>query len=217
MIAFDVASEAFSNSAQTLAWSHTCSGANRRLWVAVMTLSGRSVSTVTFNGTNLTALTRSAGGQPVQLWFLDAPSTGTHSIVVSIGTPNSYIYAAAASYTGVRQTGTADSQNTQSVVGSSVSTSVTTVEDNSWVILCARNDSSGDTNASTNSTERAAGASGTVQLYDSNSPVTPAGSFSMTVTNGGSYQTTIAMASFAPVSNSPVPVRSSQFTMLGVG
>jgi hypothetical protein len=198
-IAFDAPSETFSNSIQTLNWFHTCSGSDRILWVGVMTSSTRSVSSVTYNGVALTSLTRSAGGQPVQLWYLIAPATGTNTISVSIGAPNSFVYTSGASYTGVKQSGQPDAQNTNSTSSSSVSTSVTTVADNSWVVLIARNDTDGNTNAGTNSTERTAGAAGTVQLYDSNGAVSPAGSFSMTVTNAGSYATTIAMASFSPL------------------
>lgn len=194
-IAFNAATESFTNAGQTLNFSHTTAGTDRILWVGVMTLSTRSVSGVTYNGVAMTGLTRSGGGQPVQLWYLINPATGSNTVSISIGSPNSFIYAAAASYTGAKQSGQPDSQNTNNVSGSPINTSTTVVAANSWAILVARNDTSGDTTASTGSTERAAGAIGTVQLYDSNGGLS-AGSQTMSLTSGGGGTTT-AIASFS--------------------
>jgi hypothetical protein len=197
-IAFDAVSESWTNSGTSLTWSHTCSGSDRILWVSVMTLSTRTVTGVTYNGVSLTSLTRSSGSQPMQLWYLIAPATGANNIVVSINSTASFIYTSAASYTGVNQSSQPDAQNTNNTTGTSITTTLTTVADNSWSILGARNDATGITSAGTNSTQRASGSVGTVQLYDSNAPKTPAGSFSMTVTNSSSAATTTAMASFSP-------------------
>jgi hypothetical protein len=199
-IAFDSGSSAFSNSATSITWAHTTAGTNRILWVGAMSLNARSISSTTYNGIDLTPLTRSPGSasaQPVQLWYLIAPATGSNNIVMTLNAGgNSFIYGAAASYTGVEQANQPDAQNTNSTTALSVTTSVTVVDLNSWVVLVARNSDSGDTNAGTNSTERVAN-TGYIQMYDSNAGISP-GSFSMTVTNGGVHITTIAMASFSP-------------------
>jgi hypothetical protein len=212
--AFDASSSDFSNSAQTRSWAHTCTGSDRFLWVGVMTLSSRSVSSVTYNGVSLTSLPRSGGAQPVQLWYLANPASGTNNIEVSIGSPNSFIYSVAASYTGVNASGQPDAQSTANSTGTSVTTTLTTVADNSWAILVARNEDSGDTDAGTNCTERVAGGA-FMQLYDSGGPITPAGSFSMTVNNGGSHSTMRAMASFSPAGGAAVATPT--LMMMGVG
>lgn len=216
-IAFDAASESFTNSATSLTWSHTCTGSDRILWVSVMASSARNITGVTYNGVALTSLTRSAGTQPMQLWYLIAPATGANNIVVSIDGAASFIYTSAGSYTGVEQSGQPDAQATNSTTASSVTTTLTTIADNCWTILGARGATSGNTDASTNSTERAAGAAGTVQLYDSNGAVTPAGSFGMTITTAGSEAITTAMASFSPEGGAVVAPKRQRHTLLTLG
>jgi hypothetical protein len=197
-IAFDAASETFSNSTSSLGWSHTCTGSDRILWVYVMHNSGAgTISSVTYNGVALTKYVEDALGQRSSLWYLIAPSTGTNTITVTPST-TMYCYTAAASYTGVHQTSFLDGSDTSSAAQASLASSITTTQDNCWTILGARQQSTGNTDASTGCTERAAGAVGTVQLYDSNSAITPAGVYSMTTTQSATGTTGHVMAAFAP-------------------
>lgn len=92
--------------------SHTTSGSNRIIVVDVAqrsAFSGAGVSGVTYNGVALTEVS----GSPVQAtgtwarscrYFLIAPDTGTHDVVVTIiGSPQDTV-ATVRTYTGVHQT-----------------------------------------------------------------------------------------------------------------
>ena len=106
-IAFDAASTfspAVASSSQT--FSHTASGADRILVVATgVTGTTNAVSGVTYNTVALTKLNHSedAGDARVELWYLVAPDTGTHDVVVTMAA-SSRVCGGAASYTGVDQT-----------------------------------------------------------------------------------------------------------------
>lgn len=113
-------------SVSSLAWSHTCSGANRGLVVDVVGVT-QVVTSVQYNGVALTQLT-SVGGMAgltdLSRWFLTAPASGTHTITVTFfgGT---IARAAALSFTSVRQA-SPFLINTNATRGtSSASTSVT--------------------------------------------------------------------------------------------
>lgn len=207
-IAFDSSSFGNSNSATSITFSHTCSGLNRILFVGVSTVSARTISSVTYNGIAMTNINRSGGSQVVALYYLIGPATGTNNIVVTIDS-TSFIYADSVSYTGVAQSGQPDAQNTSASTNTTRTTSVTTVADNCWAVLIARGVSDGDTNAGTGSTERVA-STGYIQMYDSNGPKTPAGSYSMSTTQVN-QEVTHAMASFSPFVGSAFIPKIIQF------
>lgn len=207
-IAFDASSSGFTNSGTSVTFAHTCTGSDRILFVGVMASSARTISSVTYNGVAMTNINRSAGGQPCALYYLIAPATGSNNVVVTIDS-TSFCYCAALSYTGAKQSGQPDANNTNQATTSSLATSVTSVADNCWAVLVARNDTDGNTSAGTGSTIRVGSGSGLIQMYDTNGPKTPAGSISMTVTNVVSYDTTTAMASFSPsVAAGPTTVKT---------
>jgi hypothetical protein len=96
----------------SLTWAHTTTtNSNRVLLVGVTIQSNSStVSSVTYNGASLTKL--DAGSCPnseftpsceVELWYLIAPATGTHNVVVSV-TAAASIQAGAVTYYNVDQT-----------------------------------------------------------------------------------------------------------------
>lgn len=155
---------------------------------------------VTYNSVSETLINNSGGAQPAILYYIANPSTGSNNVVVTTGS-SAFIYSASSAYTGAKTTGIPDAQATNSGslgVGVALTTSVTTVADNSWGILCARNDTSGSEAASTGSTGRVGIGSGLVQIFDTNGPKTPAGSLSMSTTDTNARVITHAMASFAP-------------------
>lgn len=199
-ISFDASSSGFTNSGTSVTFSHTCSGTNKILFVGVMVASSTTISSVFYGGLPMTSINRSSGGQQCALYYLLNPPGGSNNVVVTIGS-TSYCYCASLSYTGVLQTSQPDANNTNfSAATTSLTTSVTTVADNAWAVLLARNDTDGNTSAGIGSTLRVGGGSGLVQMYDSGSRKSPAGSLSMVVTNVGSYDTSSAMASFSPSS-----------------
>lgn len=194
----------------THTWNHTVTGSNTILWVHVMNSSAIAISSVKYKTVAMTQAVANGASQRSSLFYLVNPATGTNQVEVIIAS-SSYCYANSASYTGASQTGVPDATATQNAA-SPTTTTLTTIADNSWAVLGVRDASSGVTAASTNATSREADA-GFAQLYDSNGPKTPAGSFSMTVTSAGSIGT--AMASFAPAGGSS-PFRNG-LTMMGVG
>lgn len=108
-------------------WSHTCSGLNRLLRVTVSHFdSSDVVSSITYNGVALTAVPGGAtnnGQYYITAYYLIAPDTGTHDIVVTM-TGNVFEFGAGAiSYVDVHQTvplGTA-----VTAIGTSTTPSVT--------------------------------------------------------------------------------------------
>ncbi|NND90634.1 MAG: DUF2341 domain-containing protein, partial [Granulosicoccus sp.] len=77
-----------STSGSTLTISHTTSGTDRLMIVGVSLSpkNGESVSSVTYNGSNLTlvgVIEETAGKARVELWQMVAPATGTHDVTVT--------------------------------------------------------------------------------------------------------------------------------------
>jgi len=215
-IAFDATAEGNTNSGDSVTYSHTCTGSDLILFVGAMTSSSRDITSVTYNGTNMTLINTSAGGQPSEMWMLVNPSTGANDIVLTLDS-TSFLYSASGSYTGAAQSGQPDGNNTSSTAAATVTTSVTTTADNSWGVLCARQQSTGDTDAGTGTTERNANA-GFLQFYDSGSPKTPPGSLSLQTTQSASGNTTHAMVTFAPaVAGGAAAVPVPQLLTLGIG
>ena len=108
-IDFDVATENDSGSAavSSLTWSHTVTSAesNRILMVdvAVRNATARTVSGITYAGTNLSRVGTAGTTSKVEMWMLVNPATGAHNVVVTLsGTARTV--AGAASFTGVNQT-----------------------------------------------------------------------------------------------------------------
>jgi len=213
-IAFD--SSSFGNTGAnntSVTWSHTCSGANRILFVGVSCPSTRTISSVTYNGVGMTNINRSSGSQTVALYYLIAPATGANNVVVTVDS-STFIYCDATSYTGVKQSSQPDANNTSSTTSTTVTTSVTTIADNCWSVLIARGESDGVTSAGTGSTSRVS-SSGYVQMYDSNGNITPAGSYSMSTTQS-SQVVTQAMASFSPDGGYTLTCDTGTFTLTGI-
>jgi hypothetical protein len=128
-------SSANTSTGTTITWSHTCSGPNRLLFVgfgfrgdAAITLSG-----ITYNGVALTKIRSDSSGPSVsEIWYLVAPPTGAHSIVVTLAADISSQFgrggAGAISFNGVDQTNPLDSQAGRIVVTSAnQSVDITTV------------------------------------------------------------------------------------------
>lgn len=136
-IAFDAASQNdFGNtSSQTLA--HTISGSNRILMVGVGHNNSASdlVTGITYDSVAMTRIATSSGGATMRtyLYYIVAPNTGTHNIVVSMSSA-AYTKVIGSSYTGASQTGQPDSSNTNAGVGTSLSISTTVVANNSWTV-----------------------------------------------------------------------------------
>ena len=114
--------------------SHTTAGANRLMLVGItMNPSGESVSSVTYNGVNLTHVGTQEDGAAlarVEIWSLVAPDTGTHDVVVNftdLGHKGASV--GVMTFTGVDQTTALGAFSGNSGLSASASTTVASATD----------------------------------------------------------------------------------------
>lgn len=206
-IAFVGAADGGNNGGSTasLTFSYTVgSGANRLLSVCVTgDTTVDDVTGATYNGVSMSLIAKiqaTAGTRWSYSFYLLAPASGAHNVVISAGSSH-FLLAGAADYSGVNASGQPDATATNSIniPASSMSTSVTTVANNDWAILCENGFSSGPPTAGAGSTVRAVDAAfGTWGIFDSNGPITPAGSYSMTTGYGSVSDITHVIGAFKP-------------------
>lgn len=188
-----------SGSSQTTAFA--ISGTDTILWVGVLAQKGSNtdyVTGVTYNGVSMTQLGQVANNANVRiyLYYLINPASGTNNIIVSCSASMDYIETIATYYNGANQTGVPDaSVSTGPNTSTSITTTLTTIADNCWLVGMYRNEF-GNFTAGSNTTIR--NSTSSQVMADSNSAQTPAGSKSMTLTFGGSVSVSGIMASFAP-------------------
>jgi hypothetical protein len=110
LIAVDNSSSGSTDNSASITVSHTTSGSNRLMLVGISgELNSDSVSSVTYNGINLTLvgaeeyeITQDAS---VQLWKLVAPVTGTHDVIVNLtGNNHNGVVVGVTTFTEVNQT-----------------------------------------------------------------------------------------------------------------
>jgi hypothetical protein len=159
------------------------------------------VSSVTYNGVAMTLIDKISGDRWLYLYDLVAPATGSNNVVITCGSSH-YILAGAVSYTGCKNSGQPDNKWESATPGTdtTLTTSLTPVADNCWMNLVNNGyDGGGAPGAGTGSTRRVYDATfGTWGFFDSNGPITPAASYSMTTTYASSSAITHEMASIAP-------------------
>jgi uncharacterized repeat protein (TIGR01451 family) len=94
--------------ASSLTWSHTVSSNLSGMLIVGVSIHNTTdaVTSVTYHGLNLTPLgiVQNANHVRVEMWYLKAPPTGTHDVVVTLSGSVLGVVAGAASYTGVNQT-----------------------------------------------------------------------------------------------------------------
>jgi hypothetical protein len=195
-IAFDAATDGGKvNPATSLTFSHTCTGS---LGLLVVGFSGDNfggaddVSSVTYNSVAMTLaqkITSATGGDRITyIYYLLGPATGAHNVVITCSSSH-LIQGGAVSYTGVKASGQPDATTTNfsSTVATTLTTSLTTANDNSWCVLIHGGYDGGSAPTAGAGTTRRTfdGTDGGWGLFDSNGPVTPAGSKSL-ISNYGS-------------------------------
>lgn len=151
------------------------------MFVTILDYTNQTVTGVTYNGVGMTELgttTTQSNFSGIYLFGLANPATGSNTVSISFTGSPLLILACASSYSGANSVGTAV---TNRVTATSITTTVTTVADNSWTILGCGSDSHATT-AGTGSFLRQQDATyQAITLYDSNAAITPAGSYSMVV------------------------------------
>jgi hypothetical protein len=209
-ISFDAASNSGYKSgvgSASYTWSHTCTGTNRHLVVAIAMLSvgGSSVSSITYNSVALTlirARASAAGAVRSEIWGLVNPASGSNTIAVTLSTDLDSV-GNASSFTGIHQTspteGAADA-SALNVGAADATVDVTTVADNDWVIdNVATSDTTITVGAGQTQRNNVSGALGSGAM-STEGPKTPAGAVTMSWTDVGAAATwTIVAVALRPV------------------
>jgi hypothetical protein len=199
--------------------SHTCTGSNLILWCLMQNENQSGFNSITYGGVQLTeAITYNmTNSQQISLWYLIAPATGSNTFAVDrIGTVND-CQMQIVSYTGAKQSGVPDASiSANNTTSTSLTTTLTTVADNTISVLVGYSNGSQPT-AGTNSSLIASIDTDRCTAFDSTGvgPKTPPGSFAMTFTNDVSIIDAAVMASFAPFVAGGGATHN--LTLLGVG
>lgn len=186
------------SSVTSFTYAYTCTScATSNGFLAVFSRrdsSGATMSGATYNGVAMTQ----AIGSPISgdandngyFWYMFGPASGANNIVLSGSSAN--FQTAAASYTGVSQSGL-DNHGAEGPTNVNPSTiSITTVADNSWILGFMRN-GTGTCTPSGTGVFRTSGNDNQF-IEDNNAPKTPAGSTTLACTWAtGSYQYIIAV------------------------
>lgn len=198
LIAFDATSASgVVPTTTSVTFAHTCAGSNRILFV----LAGNSgfsttITGVTYNGVALTqigtAVQNASGSTWVGLWYLLAPTTGAHNIIVSANSSVT-LDCAGASYTNVRQSTIPD----VSVAAATQTVTLTTITNQSWTLIASATDVASPTTGA-GTTLRQSTLNGRF-LGDSNGPISPVGATSLAIGNGAVWNS--IMVAFAPASS----------------
>lgn len=207
----------------SITWTHTCTGTNLILFVAVQ-LTGETtdaLTAITYNGVAMTLINNTgsiSGSGFGYLYYLLNPATGANTVSVTKSNSVSGIEAVSASYTGVKQSGQPDSHTTNTTP-TSLTTSLSTISiaDNCWGIAYNINNqwsTASLTATGTNTTRGTTAWSGA--LGDTNGVIHPAGSVTMGWTGpSGTANWGEIIATFSPVVANP-PVAATSITLQSV-
>lgn len=147
-ITFDASSDSPDNeTSASTSWSHTVGAGSDRFLVVNTQARGPSseianlpVSTLTYGGVALTRLKFHEYNDGstvfrVEQWGLVAPTVGTATVAVTFtGVPSEYGVGSSQSFFGVNQSITADADASASSTGTTLSTTITTVAANAWIV-----------------------------------------------------------------------------------
>ncbi len=153
-IAFDTATNGGNAGASSLTFSHTCTGSNLFLVVAVFD-SNDTVTGVTYAGSAMTKAWVSTGlGE--SFWYKIAPASGANNVIVTKSAGTASVGAVASSYTGCNQSAI-DSKagNTANQTASPQTVSTTVVGSDCWTIgFSSYNNGTGGTATTVDKTRR---------------------------------------------------------------
>lgn len=197
-IAFDVAGTAYVPTASTNSITIVPSGSADFLVAFTMVPIARNCSGVTWNSVGMTLIdTQNSSFFQLKAWYLKSPATGSHSLVATADA-STEIYLGGMFYSGTDTTTQPDASAKQNnASGTTITQTVTTIADNSWLACCTLADGGGLA-ASTGSTTRGSILNTAFGVFDSNGAKSPAGSYSMIQTLNNSNNAGI-IVSFKPL------------------
>lgn len=192
------------SAATTYTRSFTISGSDRYLLVSVVDVAGDTVTGVTYAGVSMTQLAKVAAATTryTYMYGLANPTTGTNDIVASRSGTISVFGYGAINLSGANQTTSPiDASATNNVTSATPTIDLTTVADNSAVIVGAHTPNN-PIAASTNLTEVVGDASFDVSIMARSStfPKTPAGAQTYTLTCPSGNTGLIAVSIAPPAS-----------------
>jgi hypothetical protein len=204
-ITYDTSKDGGNNggSSASLTYSYTMgSGPNRLLVVNLIgDASADDISSVTYAGTPMTLIgkVQAPSNNWQYLYYLLNPSSGSNNVVITAGSPH-YLISQGASWYNVKQSAQPDASTTNTVAArnTSITTSLTTVATGSLVLqgIWSQTHPAAGAGATPILIDTAIGAAGI--FASSGSPVSPAGSVTMTTISDGTLSTGVIMVSFAP-------------------
>ena len=193
-VAFDNSADStWQSNVSSYTYSHTNTGDHLIMLVWVFHLEAtdldRDVSGITYNSVSLTEVRSEDSGADVagSVWYLLNPATGSNTIAVTLVGNNLSTVSQVVSLTGANQA-TPEADNGQFLSsGTSVTTSVTTIADNAWVVDGVALHTLNVLTVDAGQTERenSNNASNAESGMSTEGPNTPAGSVSLTWTDGG--------------------------------
>lgn len=190
-IAFDIATvdSTGASSPSSSSTASTVSGATLGLVWIDFSNNASTVSSVTWGGVSMTKLSEQiVGSQTFSLWAILNPASGVQTVVTTYtGSVPTCIFMM--SYTGSSNTLPTNVFTPVTGSAASISSPVTTLKDNSWVVNMMYEQSSNSAFYSAGATRRIGnnGAGGSSRLAgDSNAPISPAGSYTDTAAWTGS-------------------------------
>lgn len=190
-------------SSTTCTYAHTCTGANVVLVVGVNGDTSDNITGITYNGNAMTYITKiqQASGLRWQYIYYILIGTGdetAHNVVVT-SSANIGITSEAVSYTGAKQSAQPDASGTYTATNAaSISTSLTTVADNCWVMMQVAASNGLLANGTYQFLRYISSANTGSGFFDSNGALTPAGSKTVDATSGAGSSYGAVFASFAP-------------------
>lgn len=160
-------------------WSHTCSGSDRCLFVALFTSGTTTITGVTYGGVSMTKVPSTPitdlDGNENWVYYLANPASGTNTVSVDLDT-SANLSGLSVSYTGVDQTTPVDDYASEDGTLASptyTSNAVTVSATDAWLLSFFRNtDSSTITATGGVSTKRGGTTTVREEAYDSNGTVT---------------------------------------------
>lgn len=143
-------------STTTATWSHTVAGSNRFLWISIQYRGGGGTNPatgVTYNGVALTFIradsgtgTNTGGIYRNELWYLIAPATGAHNVIVTFtgdtSSTNGRVALAAVSLTEVDQSNPINIHGGRTGIGTDASVTLITNVPNCWILSSLSEDQS---------------------------------------------------------------------------
>ncbi len=188
-LAYDASAKAEGTGSATLTFAHTCTGTNLCLIVGAYDDTGDQITGVTYNGVAMTFVRKVEFGnytKYLSVYYLLGPATGANNVIITRSTSTGYIGGIASSYTDARQSSQPDASNATNYPAASqtaITTSVTTVGDNSWIVAFGSVD--GDTDPTGNGvTIRQSSMTNTgLALGDTAAAKTPPGAFTVGFTS----------------------------------